>query len=175
MSVRVAPLLLALLLSACGDDRRDNWRSEPPGAGRDYVRSSELVPGGRVGGGIDRPNPYSGDPVAINEGERLYSWFNCIGCHAGGGGGIGPALMDKKWIYGSRPSAVYDSIVAGRPNGMPAFGGMIPEQQVWQIVAYIESMGGMDPQDKDQRSGGGRADPPPQPPGGDPGRGGKDS
>ena len=37
------------------------------------------------------------------QGKRLFSWYNCIGCHANGGGGIGPPLMDDEWIYGSRP------------------------------------------------------------------------
>ena len=30
----------------------------------------------------------------------------------------------------------------GPPNGMPAFGGRIPDEQVWQIVAYVRSMSG---------------------------------
>ena len=40
-----------------------------------------------------------------------------------GGGGIGPPLMDDRWIYGSAPENIYASIVQGRPNGMPAWGG----------------------------------------------------
>jgi cytochrome c oxidase cbb3-type subunit 3 len=34
------------------------------------------------------------------------------------------------------------SILQGRPNGMPAFAGRIPEDQVWQLVAYVRSMSG---------------------------------
>ncbi len=51
--------------------------------------------------------------------------------------------MDAKWIYGSSPENIYDTIVQGRPNGMPAFGGKIPGQQVWQLVAYVRSLGGL--------------------------------
>ena len=88
-------------------------------------------------------SPYQENAYGIAEGKRLYSAFNCNGCHANGGGGIGPALMDDKWVYGAEPSQIYETIVEGRPNGMPAFGQRIPEQQVWQLVAYVRSMSGL--------------------------------
>ena len=66
---------------------------------------------------------------ARREGKRLFSWYNCIGCHANGGGGMGPPLMDDEWIYGSEPANIFATIVEGRPNGMPSFGGSIPETQ----------------------------------------------
>lgn len=78
----------------------------------------------------------------VGEGKRLYKWFNCNTCHAEGGGDIGPALMDDKWIYGGAPRNIFASIVEGRPNGMPSFRGKIPDAQVWQLVAYIRSMSG---------------------------------
>jgi cytochrome c oxidase cbb3-type subunit III len=78
----------------------------------------------------------------LSRGQELYEQFNCVGCHAHGGGDKGPALMDDKWIYGYRPDQIYASIVQGRPNGMPAFGGKIPESEVWKIVAYVRSLSG---------------------------------
>ena len=39
---------------------------------------------------------------------------------------MGPPLMDDKWIYGYEPEQVFATIVEGRPNGMPAFGGEDP-------------------------------------------------
>jgi cytochrome c oxidase cbb3-type subunit III len=87
------------------------------------------------------PARYEYNAYAISEGKRLYEWFNCSGCHAHGGGAIGPALMDDKWVYGSDPARIYETIVAGRPNGMPAF-RTVPDQQVWQLVAYVRSLGG---------------------------------
>jgi cytochrome c oxidase cbb3-type subunit 3 len=87
-------------------------------------------------------NGYEENAYALNEGKRLYDWFNCSGCHAHGGGGMGPPLMDDKWIYGSEPDHVFSTIVEGRPNGMPSFRGKIPDYQVWQLVAYVRSMSG---------------------------------
>jgi cytochrome c oxidase cbb3-type subunit 3 len=77
--------------------------------------------------GPPRPSPYDENAYAVSQGKRLYRWYNCNGCHAGGGGGIGPALMDAEWRYGGDPAQVFASIVQGRPNGMPSFGGHIPK------------------------------------------------
>jgi cytochrome c oxidase cbb3-type subunit 3 len=79
----------------------------------------------------------------MSEGKRLFSQMNCTGCHANGGGGaIGPALTDDKWIYGSEPDHIFATIVEGRPNGMPAFHGKLPDYEVWQIAAYVRSLSG---------------------------------
>jgi cytochrome c oxidase cbb3-type subunit III len=107
---------------------------------------SDLVPG------LPTPSqpvlsPYQENAYGIAEGKRLYSAFNCNGCHAMGGGGIGPALMDYKWIYGSSPDQIYSTISQGRPNGMPAFGGRVPSQQIWQLVAYVQSLSVQVPRD----------------------------
>lgn len=87
--------------------------------------------------------PYEENAYAVSQGKALYNQFNCSGCHFQGGGGIGPPLMDSEWIYGSRPENIFETITEGRPNGMPAFGGKINPDQIWQIVAYVRSMSGL--------------------------------
>jgi cytochrome c oxidase cbb3-type subunit 3 len=83
---------------------------------------------------------YMRNPWAISEGQRLFSWYNCSGCHGRGGGGMGPPLMDTQWLYGSSPEQIFASIAGGRPNGMPAWGTRVPEVQIWQLVAYVRSL-----------------------------------
>jgi cytochrome c oxidase cbb3-type subunit 3 len=56
---------------------------------------------------------------------------------------MGPPLMDDQWIYGSEPAQIFATIVEGRPNGMPAFAGKIPEKEVWELVAYVRSLSGL--------------------------------
>ena len=65
---------------------------------------------------------------------------------------MGPALMDDKWIYGGEIQQIAATMLQGRPNGMPSFRDRIPEEQVWQIAAYVRSMGA-------QRAAGRRAEP----------------
>lgn len=100
---------------------------------------------GPVPGSVSEPphptDPFAGDPVAAQNGWRLFNWYNCSGCHGGrGGGGMGPSLRDKVWLYGSRDDQIFDSIAEGRSKGMPAWGTKIPEDQIWQLVTYIKTM-----------------------------------
>ena len=111
------------------------------------VVETPLHPGGGTGPASSEESPFRGNAWGMAEGKRLYQAYNCSGCHANGGGGMGPPLMDDRWIYGSAPANIYETIVEGRPNGMPAFRGKIPSAQVWMIVAYVQSMNGQAPID----------------------------
>jgi cytochrome c oxidase cbb3-type subunit III len=86
-------------------------------------------------------NPVAGDPAAAQRGMEYFNQMNCVGCHApNGGGGMGPSLSNATFIYGDAPENIYLSILQGRPNGMPVFGGLLPDQVIWDLVAYIESI-----------------------------------
>jgi cytochrome c oxidase cbb3-type subunit 3 len=139
------PIVLAALLAlAAGCDREDRrFREAPPaGAPSEIVRVSALQPGPAIMR-TTSANPYDENAYAVSQGQRLFAWYNCSGCHANGGGGMGPPLMDDEWIYGSEPGQIFHTIMEGRPNGMPSFAGRIPTSQVWQIVAYVRSMSGL--------------------------------
>jgi cytochrome c oxidase cbb3-type subunit 3 len=146
----LAFVLLLLSLSACEREQRRFSEPAPMSDLVNAVASSELRPGPSASAekqlttnlSYARKGIYEENGWAVSEGKRLYSWFNCVGCHAHGGGGMGPALMDDQWLYGSAPEQIFATIVQGRPNGMPAFGGKIPEQQLWQLVAYVRSLSG---------------------------------
>jgi cytochrome c oxidase cbb3-type subunit 3 len=92
-------------------------------------------------------NPFRRNAWGLSEGKRFFTLYNCSGCHAQGGGGIGPPLMDDEWIYGFEPDEIFRTIVEGRPNGMPSFRNRVPDYQVWQLVAYVQSMSGQTPID----------------------------
>ena len=131
----------ALTAGACERETRRYQEVSVASTRAEGVPQTPLRPGGAMPE-EHKLSPYTKNAYGQSEGKRLFSAFNCTGCHANGGGGIGPALTDDKWIYGSEPEQIYSTIVEGRPNGMPAFGGRIPEQQLWQLVAYVESMSG---------------------------------
>jgi cytochrome c oxidase cbb3-type subunit 3 len=88
-------------------------------------------------------NPYQDNPQAIQQGKQLFVKMNCAGCHAyDASGNMGPSLVDTAWRYGGLPIQIYKSIQEGRPQGMPSWGRMLPPDDTWKLVAYIQSLGG---------------------------------
>jgi len=137
--------LCILALTGCKREQK-NLRPQPAsvivfGAA---ARQSAIQPAGKQ----TEPhtsNPSEGNAQDISEGQRLFSQYNCTGCHANGGGGIGPPLIKSTWIYGNEPENLFDTIVKGRPNGMPAWGAKIPQYQIWQLVTWVRAMNKEEP------------------------------
>jgi cytochrome c oxidase cbb3-type subunit 3 len=144
----IAAAAIAIALAAAGCKREERgFRVQPPSADRtSSISQSDLHPGGSAVPPVTA-NEYEENAQAVADGQMLFEQFNCVGCHAHGGGGMGPALRDRKWIYGSDPANIFATIVEGRPNGMPSFRGKIPDYQVWQLVAYVRSLSGLVPKD----------------------------
>ena len=139
-------MCIAFTFASCEREER-SFRVETPSAdATTSVRLTDFQPG-QPEPPPPTPNGYEENAYQLAQGQTLYVNYNCIGCHAMGGGGIGPPLMDDQWRYGSRPEQVYSTIVQGRPNGMPSFGGKIPDQQIWALAAYVRSMAGLVPLD----------------------------
>ena len=96
---------------------------------------------GPGGAGSGATNPYEGNDIALTQGRTLFVQYNCAGCHGGhAGGGMGPSLRDEAWIYGDSPAHVFSSIAEGRAHGMPSWGLLIPQEQIWKLVAYVDSL-----------------------------------
>ena len=140
--------LAALALGAC--DREEHvGRAKPIG---ETVSGSEspptIFPGNSVPPALDvRAKLFDNNANAIGQGQQLYTMMNCVGCHSHGGGGMGPALMDDEWRYGSRIDQIASTIAEGRPNGMPAWRGKLTEDQIWALAAYVRSLSGLPSKD----------------------------
>ena len=142
LNVALLGLLSLAAFASCKREER-RFRETPPSAtAANLVTMSELQPGPSVVEAELR-NPYEDNAYAVSEGKRLFDQMNCSGCHSHGGGGIGPPLTDDEWIYGSAPQNIFSTIVEGRPNGMPSFRGRLPNYEVWQLVAYVRALGGL--------------------------------
>jgi cytochrome c oxidase cbb3-type subunit III len=130
--------LAALCLCGCTQDPAANMALTGATAG--VSTTVGPIPGPPVPRWQPR-NPYAGDAAARNDGRELFVHFNCSGCHGGhAGGGMGPSLRDVDWIYGGEAADVFHSIAEGRAYGMPAWGTRLPQEQIWKLVAYIESL-----------------------------------
>jgi cytochrome c oxidase cbb3-type subunit 3 len=144
----LAAAAVLVLLAGCDRDSRDS-RGKPLGETVPALPSSpDTIFLGKSPPTLDpRAAAYERNAFAISQGQQLFSWMNCVGCHAHGGGGMGPALMDAKWRYGGRIDQIAASIAEGRPNGMPAWRGKLTNQQIWQLAAYVRTLSGQEPKD----------------------------
>ena len=134
---------LAIVLTACRREERRFHEVPPAADATTNVTMGSLQPGPSLVS-VGTEHPYDKNAYAISQGKRLYVQFNCAGCHGlAGGGGIGPPLMDSKWIYGADPSNIFSTIVEGRPNGMPSWKGKLSNDQIWQLAAYVRDLAGL--------------------------------
>ncbi len=94
-------------------------------------------------------NPLAGKPEAIQAGKAIYDQM-CAGCHgAKGDGGRGPAVNKGVFKHGSEDVQIFGVVkngVAG--TAMPAMG--LSDDEVWQIVSFLRSIGGGDHRDRER-------------------------
>jgi cytochrome c oxidase cbb3-type subunit 3 len=140
-AVATTSIVALICVEGCERENRD-FGQAPPSTAAPLVRVSVLQPGPMLIND-STAGPYDGNAYGMAQGKQLYNAMNCVGCHAHGGGAMGPPLMDETWIYGSDPAQIFATIVQGRPNGMPSFRGKLTNDQVWQLVAYVRSMSGL--------------------------------
>jgi len=142
MTSRVGLILLGVLVFAsCQRESRPFEKLSVVSRQPSMPVLSQIFPGGTPPP-MPATSPFQDNAYGISEGKKLFNNYNCSGCHSNGGGGMGPALMDDKWTYGSAPENIFATIVEGRPNGMPAWKGKIPDAQVWELVAYVQTLSG---------------------------------
>jgi cytochrome c oxidase cbb3-type subunit III len=153
--VAAAFVIAALASAAAGQAWSQQAAPSPPREPGDQVAVTGLFPGGGSPPPEDpRAKQYESNAQVISEGRHLFDTYNCSGCHFHGGGGMGPALMDDQWLYGDRLDQIYASIYQGRPRGMPAWSGVIPDGQIWELAAFVKSLSAALPD-----TGGGQAAP----------------
>jgi cytochrome c oxidase cbb3-type subunit 3 len=143
--MRVLALLLVLpLLAACEREDRNFRPSQMGTQSEPQIMMGSLSPGGQPSSppSSGEGRQYEANAYQVAQGKTNFAQFNCNGCHANGGGGSGPALMDDKWIYGGSIDNIAQTIREGRPNGMPSFRKILTEEQVWQLAAYVRSLSG---------------------------------
>lgn len=95
-------------------------------------------------------NPFAGDPKAVAAGKELYK-KTCERCHGPGGKGDGPdadpdSMQDMDLTNARRAArnpdgTVFYKVWNGRKKPkMPAQKDELTKEQVWQIVAYAQTL-----------------------------------
>jgi cytochrome c oxidase cbb3-type subunit 3 len=119
----------------------DQPAAAAPSSGGMLIQTSVGPVPGPVQDPVRRENPYRDRQDARVAGRELFVRFNCSGCHGGrAGGGMGPSLRDVDWLYGSSDAQIFSSIAEGRAHGMPSWGTMLNDDQVWKLVTYVTSL-----------------------------------
>jgi cytochrome c oxidase subunit 2 len=127
----------------------------------EYCGTSHAVMGGRIV--AMEPAEYErwlaggvGEESLPAAGEKLFGRLGCSTCHRSDGSGRGPSLVGKfgrtEKLTSGETIAVDESylresilnpqgkIVAGYPPIMPTFKGLVTEDQLVQLLAYLKSL-----------------------------------
>ena len=103
---------------------------------------------------LTSPIPYSKD--SVRTGRKTYLRL-CQYCHGADGRAAAnpdfeaPSLRNpKEWRYGSAGGEIFSSIRDGAGHEMPPFRKQLTEEQIWQLVHYIRSIGPRDLRPKEQ-------------------------
>ena len=133
---------LCLTTPAACDREERRFRELPPAAtAAPAVTLNDAVQAGPTIHDPEIVSVYDNNAYAVAEGKQLYDQMNCASCHSPrGGGNMGPSLIDSLWVYGSEPENIHQTIVQGRPNGMPAYRERLSNDQVWKLVAYVRQL-----------------------------------
>ena len=127
----------------------------------EYCGTSHAVMGGRIV--VMEPAEYErwlaggvGEESLPAAGEKLFGRLGCSTCHRSDGSGRGPSLVGKfgrtEKLTSGETISVDESylresilnpqakIVAGYPPIMPTFKGLVTEDQLVQLLAYLKSL-----------------------------------
>jgi len=99
--------------------------------------------GGASDGSLRLENPYAGRTDISEQGRSLLNQY-CSHCHGPNAeqGERGRDLRRLKIRYGDNAVTVFWTTVnAGRMDkGMPVWGGVLPEDTLWRIYTFLESV-----------------------------------
>lgn len=80
------------------------------------------------------------DPLRVIPGKRGFETY-CVACHGVEGKGntaVGaPNLTDDVWLFGSSQASIVETILKGRENIMPAQEGVLTEDQIRMLTAWV--------------------------------------
>jgi len=84
------------------------------------------------------------DTAKAEAGKESFMTAGCLGCHGMDGTGnqmLGaPDLTNNNWLYGGSPGAIRHTLTNGRAGVMPAQKGLLSEEKIHLLTAYVYSL-----------------------------------
>mgnify|MGYP001599182569 CR=1 FL=1 len=145
--------LIGLPSAVFGDAGHDAKKEPPAMEGMDHSKMKMDGQGGAAAAhwmapenAAKRKNPVAASAASIVRGNKLFQ-ANCASCHGAGGKGDGPAgvaLMPKPAdltaMAGRHPDGDFAWKIAHGRGLMPAWKGALTENQIWDLVNYIQNL-----------------------------------
>ena len=142
-----SPLLSRFLLAAgavtgCQREERDTRPYSRLGDGDQPVAVTTLEPGGQRPDTSDsKAGEFEANAFHMAEGKRLFLLVQLLRMPCQWRRRNGPCSDGRKMdLRQLDREASTPRFVDGRPNGMPTFRNKIPDDQIWEISAYVRSL-----------------------------------
>ena len=94
-----------------------------------------------------RSNPVKADKTSAARGKKLFE-TNCASCHGNSGKGDGPAAKalnpkpaDLAVMAGQHPDGDFAWKIENGRGPMPAWKGTLTQNQIWDLVNHVQSLG----------------------------------
>ena len=92
-------------------------------------------------------NPLEGNPDAIRAGMGIFR-VRCADCHGVDARGVRGPDISHVWAEGRSDGGLFQTLRNGVPNTeMPSVGVRTPDNEVWQILAYVRTLASPAPND----------------------------
>jgi cytochrome c oxidase cbb3-type subunit 3 len=113
------------------------------------ARLEEKIPKKPQGSGMDEAKLLAllKNPEEIKKGQAVFQ-ARCVSCHGDKGQGvIGPNLCDNFWIHGKGTPPEIAKVISEGVNdkGMPPWGPVLKEDELYAVAAYVKSLRGTSP------------------------------
>jgi cytochrome c oxidase cbb3-type subunit III len=96
---------------------------------------------------VPSANPVTYTPSSITRGKTVFLQ-NCQSCHDEDGRARSAAVAiaadltePDRWKFGTGDSQVFTTIKNGAADAMPPFGADLKDEQIWDVVNFIRSIG----------------------------------
>jgi putative heme-binding domain-containing protein len=92
-------------------------------------------------------NPLAGNADAIRFGTGLFR-ARCADCHGMDARGVRSPDLTQVWASGRTDEGLFKTVKNGVPGTeMPAVGARMPDNEIWQILAYLRTLAAPAPND----------------------------